>query len=350
MKMISVHGIKEGINMKHDRILLEHGGGGLLSHELVTEVFLPLLNNPCLERLEDSAVLRVGDQMLCFTTDSYVIDPIFFPGGDIGSLAVHGTVNDLSVCGGQPLVMSAGFILEEGFPMEDLRRITRSMAEAAKKAGVPIVTGDTKVVARGAADGLFINTSGIGLIEYTTPLSVKSIEPGDAVIVSGTIGDHGAAVLSKRKELGVTSEIRSDSAPLNGLIGAILEASPNVHCMRDPTRGGLGAILAEIAGQSGCLIELNEKDIPLREEVRGICEILGFDPLFLANEGKVALFCSPEDTRRILDVMKAHDYGRDAAVIGSVGERGRGRLILRTTIGGSREVDLPVGELVPRIC
>ena len=278
--------------MKHDRILLEHGGGGLLSHELIAEVFLPLLKNPCLERLEDSAVLRVGDQMLCFTTDSYVIDPIFFPGGDIGSLAVHGTVNDLSVCGGKPLVMSAGFILEEGFPMEDLRRITRSMADAAKKAGVPIVTGDTKVVARGAADGIFINTSGIGLIEYPRPLSVKSIEPGDVVIVSGTIGDHGAAVLSKRRDLGVTSDIRSDSAPLNGLIGTILEASPNIHCMRDPTRGGLGAILAEIAGQSGCLIELREKDIPVREEVRGICEILGFDPLFLANEGKVALFCA----------------------------------------------------------
>ena len=350
MKMISVHGIKEGINMKHDRILLEHGGGGLLSHELVTEVFLPLLKNPCLERLEDSAVLHVGDQLLCFTTDSYVIDPIFFPGGDIGSLAVHGTVNDLSVCGGKPLVMSAGFILEEGFSMEDLRRITRSMADAAKKAGVPIVTGDTKVVARGAADGLFINTSGIGLIEYPMPLSVKSIKPGDAVIVSGSIGDHGAAVLSKRKELGVTSEIRSDSAPLNGLIGAILEASPNVHCMRDPTRGGLGAILAEIAGQSGCLIELHEMDVPVREEVRGICEILGFDPLFLANEGKVAVFCAAADAGHVLDVMKAHEYGRNAAVIGVVGERGRGRLIIRTSIGGSREVDLPVGELVPRIC
>lgn len=336
--------------MKHDRILLEHGGGGLLSHELITEVFLPLLKNPCLERLEDSAVMRVGDQMLCFTTDSYVIDPIFFPGGDIGALAVHGTVNDLSVCGGKPLVMSAGFILEEGFPMEDLRQITRSMAEAAKKAGVAIVTGDTKVVARGAADGLFINTSGIGLIEYPALLSVKSIAPGDAVIVSGTIGDHGAAVLSKRRELGVISEVRSDSAPLNGLIGAILEASPSIHCMRDPTRGGLGAILAEIAGQSGCLIELREKDVPVREEVRGICEILGFDPLFLANEGKVAVFCAGADAEKVLAVMRAHEYGRDAAVIGAVGERGRGRLVLRTVIGGSREVDLPVGELVPRIC
>jgi len=336
--------------MKHDRILLEHGAGGFLSHHLITDVFLPLLKNPWLERLEDSAILRIGDQKLCFTTDSYVIDPIFFPGGDIGSLAVHGTVNDLSVCGGKPLAMSTGFILEEGFPMEDLRRIIRSMAEAAAKAGVPIVTGDTKVVARGAADGLFINTSGIGLIDYPSPLSVESIQPGDVIIVSGAIGDHGAAVLSKRRELGLKSEIRSDSAPLNGLIAQILAASPDIHFMRDPTRGGLGAILAEIAAQSGFLIELREKDIPVREEVRGICEILGFDPLFLANEGKVTLFCAPGDEGRILNVIKSHEYGRDAAVIGAVGEPGRGRLVLRTAFGGSREVDLPVGELVPRIC
>lgn len=336
--------------MKHDRILLEHGAGGFLSHNLITEIFLPLLKNPWLERLEDSAVLRIGNQMLCFTTDSYVIDPIFFPGGDIGSLAVHGTVNDLSVCGGKPLALSAGFILEEGFPMEDLRLIVRSMAEAAAAAGVPIVTGDTKVVARGAADGLFINTSGIGLIDYPSPLSVKSIRPGDVIIVSGAVGDHGAAVLSKRSELGLKSEILSDSAPLNGLIGKILASSPDIHFMRDPTRGGLGAILAEIAAQSGFLIELREKDIPVREEVKGICEILGFDPLFLANEGKVALFCAPGDAGRILNVMKSHEYGRDAAIIGAVGEPGRGRLVLQTAFGGSREVDLPVGELVPRIC
>ncbi|HON99763.1 MAG TPA: hydrogenase expression/formation protein HypE [Syntrophales bacterium] len=336
--------------MRHERILLEHGSGGLLSHELITEVFLPLLRNPHLERLEDSAVLTVGERSICFTTDSYVIDPLFFPGGDIGSLAVHGTVNDLAVCGGRPLFISAGFIIEEGLPLEDLRRITLSMAEAARKAGVAVVTGDTKVVARGAADGLFINTSGIGLVEYPHPLSVKSIEAGDAVIVSGTVGDHGAAVLSRRRELGVISEVLSDSAPLNGLIAAILAASPRVHCMRDPTRGGLGAILAEIAKQSGRLIEIREKDVPVREEVRGICEILGFDPLFLANEGKVVVFCHPGDADRVLEVMRGHEYGREAALIGSVGERGRGRLVLRTVIGSSREVDLPVGELVPRIC
>ncbi|SEM45257.1 Hydrogenase maturation protein, carbamoyl dehydratase HypE [Syntrophus gentianae] len=336
--------------MNRERILLEHGGGGLLSHELVTEVFLPFFKNACLERLEDSAVVTLGDRKFCFTTDSYVIDPIFFPGGDIGSLAVHGTINDLSVCGGIPLMLSAGFILEEGFPMEDLKRITRSMAEAAKTAGVSIVTGDTKVVARGAADGLFINTSGIGRIEYPSPLSVESIQPGDAILVSGTIGDHGATVLCKRKELGLISEIRSDSAPLNGLVASILAASPNIHCMRDPTRGGLGAILAEIAGQSGLSLSIREAELPVREEVRGVCEILGFDPFFLANEGKVAIFCAAPDAERILDVLRNHEYGRDARIIGSVGERDGGGLILQTIIGGSRVVDLPLGELVPRIC
>lgn len=336
--------------MDHDRILLEHGGGGLLSHELVAELFLPSFRNACLERLEDSAVISLGNQKLCFTTDSYVVDPIFFPGGDIGSLAVHGTINDLSVTGGKPLMMSAGFILEEGFPMADLRRIAHSMAEAAKQAGVSIVTGDTKVVARGAADGLFINTSGIGLVDYPAPLSVASIEPGDRVIVNGPIGDHGATILSKRKELGLISEIRSDSAPLNGLIGAILAASSQIHCMRDATRGGLGAILAEIAGQSGLSITIEERDVPVREEVRGICEILGFEPLFLANEGKVAVFCAPADAERVLDVMRTHEYGREAAIIGTVGQRDGGGLILQTLIGGSRVVDLPLGELVPRIC
>jgi len=336
--------------MNHDRILLEHGGGGLLSHELIAEVFLPSFRNAFLERLEDSAVIDVGDKKLCFTTDSYVIDPLFFPGGNIGSLAVHGTINDLSVCGGRPLMMSAGFIIEEGFPMEDLRRIARSMAEAAEQAGVSIVTGDTKVVARGAADGLFINTSGVGIIEYPSILSVDSIRSGDTVIVSGNIGDHGASVLSKRRELGLITEIRSASAPLICIIGSILAASPNVHCMRDPTRGGLGAILAEIAAQSGFCIAIRESELPVREEVKGLCEILGFDPLFLANEGKVAIFCAPADTNQIMGTMKNHEYGHDAAVIGTVGKRDWGGLILRTSIGGSRVIDLPMGELVPRIC
>ncbi|NPU86518.1 MAG: hydrogenase expression/formation protein HypE [Syntrophaceae bacterium] len=336
--------------MSNDRILLEHGGGGLLSHELIAERFVPLFRNPWLEKLEDSAIAEIDGAKICLTTDSYVVQPPFFPGGDIGSLAVHGTVNDLAVCGATPLFLSAAYILEEGFPLADLDRIVRSMAEAAEKAGVRVVTGDTKVVPRGAADGIFINTSGIGVVRYPAPLSVQSIAPGDTVILSGFLGDHGAAVLSARRDLGLRTAILSDSASLNGLVAAALDASPRVHCMRDATRGGLGAILAEIAGQSGLEITIEEQSLPIREEVRGVCEILGLDPLFLANEGKMALFCPVEEAERVLTAMKGHPLGRDAAVIGAVGETRKGRLILRTAVGGSRVVDLPTGELVPRIC
>jgi hydrogenase expression/formation protein HypE len=336
--------------MTYDRILLEHGGGGQLSNELIAGTFLPLLRNPLLEKLEDGAVFEVGGVKLCFTTDSFVVHPRFFPGGDIGSLAVHGTVNDLAMCGGCPLVLSAGFILEEGFPMEELERIIHSMAAAAEKAGVAVVTGDTKVVPRGAADGLFINTSGIGIIRYGSPLSVLSIRPGDTILVNGPIGDHGAAIVSCREDFGFVSRVESDSAPLNGLVEAVLAASPGVHCMRDATRGGLGAILAEIAGQAGLRIEIRERDIPVREEVRGICEILGFDPLFLANEGRLALFCAAEAAGAVLEAMRGHELGRGAAIIGAVTEDRRGRLVMETLIGGSREIDLPTGELVPRIC
>lgn len=336
--------------MTYDRILLEHGGGGLLSHELVAGTFMPLLKNPLLERLEDGAVFEAGEARLCFTTDSFVVQPRFFPGGDIGSLAIHGTVNDLAMCGGTPLALSAAFILEEGFSMEELERIVRSMSAAAKRAGVAVVTGDTKVVPRGAADGLFINTSGIGIIRYGCDLSVQSICPGDAVLLSGPIGDHGAAILSARAELGFRSRILSDSAPLNRLVERILATSSNIHCMRDATRGGLGAILAEIAGQAGMRITIREGAVPIREEVRGICEIFGFDPLFLANEGRMALFCPEEEAQMVLQAMRGHDLGREAAVIGTVTQHKRGGLILETLIGGSREIDLPTGELVPRIC
>jgi hydrogenase expression/formation protein HypE len=336
--------------MKYTEILLEHGGGGLLSNELVTKVFLPHFRNAFLERLEDSAVMTVGNKKVCFSTDSYVVEPLFFPGGDIGSLAVHGTVNDLAVCGGKPLCLSAGYIVEEGFPMEDLKKVVRSMADAAARAGTSIVAGDTKVVPRGAADGLFINTAGIGLVEYEGSLSVGSIRAGDAVIVSGTVGDHGAAILCKREELGFRSEILSDSAPLNGLVEVILKATPRIHCMRDATRGGLGAILAEMASQSGTTVVIRERDIPVREDVRGVCEVLGLDPLFLACEGKLALFCPADDAERVLLAMEGHPFGKNAALIGTVAEVGGGRLILQTAIGGSRVVDLPVGELVPRIC
>lgn len=333
-----------------ERILLEHGGGGLLSHKLVTECFLPLLRNPLLERLDDGAVFPLGTQKICFSTDSYVVDPIFFPGGDIGSLAVHGTINDISVCGGHPMAMSVAFIIEEGFLLSDLKNISRSLAGAASTAGVPIVTGDTKVVAKGNADGIFITTSGIGTIDYPQELSIEQIRKDDAVIVSGPIGDHGAAILSVRRELGITSPIVSDSAPLNGLIGDILTASPHVHFMRDPTRGGLGTILAEIALQSHHVIEIAEKNVPVRPEVLGLCEMLGLDPLFLACEGRVVLFCPPAEVENILQVMRRHALGHNAAVIGTVTGKGQGRLIQHSSFGGAREIDLPIGELVPRIC
>jgi len=332
------------------QIVLEHGGGGRLSHELVESIFLPAFKNEALERLEDGAVFALQGQRLCLTTDSFVVHPLFFPGGDIGSLAVHGTVNDLAMCGATPLYLTAGFILEEGFPLDTLRELTRSMADAAVRAGVQIVTGDTKVVARGAADGVFINTSGLGIIRYGREISVASIRPDDVVILSGPIGDHGAAVLCARENLGNDSGIRSDSQPLNGLIREILSASPEIHCMRDATRGGLGAILAEIAAQAKRDVAIDEAAIPVREAVKGICEVLGLDPLFLANEGTFALFCPAGEQEAVLDVLSRHPYGRQAAVIGRVRGQGPGRLVMKTLIGGTRVVDLPTGELVPRIC
>jgi hydrogenase expression/formation protein HypE len=336
--------------MKCDKILLEHGGGGILSGELVTEYFLPHFQNPCLERLEDSAVLTIGNRKLCFTTDSYVVSPVFFPGGNIGSLAVHGTVNDLSVCGGKPLYLSCGFILEEGFPFASLEIIIKTMAEAAAEAKVQIVTGDTKVVAHGAADGIFINTSGIGIVEYPGLLAVRNIQPDDVIILNGTIGDHGAAIMTTRENLGLTAEILSDSAPLNDLIATAMKASPDIHCMRDATRGGLGGILAEIAKSAQVRIDINERNIPVQDNVRGVCEILGLDPLFLANEGKMILFCPAGDAQAVLAAMRSHKYGCNAAIIGSVCTAAQGRVVLKTAIGGERIVDLPTGELVPRIC
>lgn len=336
--------------MKHDKVLLEHGGGGLLSHELITAYLLPSFQNPYLELLEDSAVLPIGNQKFCFTTDSYVVSPLFFPGGNIGSLAVHGTINDLSVCGAKPLYMSCGLILEEGFPFETLQHIIKAMSEAAAQADVKIVTGDTKVVARGAADGLFINTSGIGIVEYPGELSVRNIQPGDVMIINGTIGDHGAAVIQAREKLSLTSELVSDSAPLNGLIAEILKVCPHIHCMRDATRGGLGSILAEIAKSAKIRIDLDEKNVPVQDAVRGLCEILGFDPLFLANEGKVVVFCPQHEAQAVLQAMRTHPYGKQAAVIGRVSKATEGQVILKTAIGGERMIDLPTGELVPRIC
>lgn len=337
--------------MKYDKILLAHGGGGLLTNEIIRETFLPHFQNDLLGRLEDGAVLKVGAEKLCFTTDSYVVNPLFFPGGNIGSLAVHGTVNDLSMCGGVPLYLSAGFILEEGFPMADLEKIIQSMAEAAREAGVQIVTGDTKVVTRGAADGVFINTAGVGVIRYPGAISPTSIAPGDVIILNGPIGDHGAAVINKRENMGFSSDIVSDSAPLNGVVAAALAASSEVHAMRDCTRGGLGTILVEMAEQSGTVMEIDEAAIPVREPVKGFCEVLGLDPLFLANEGKMVLFCPETESEKVLAAMKNERYGRDAVIIGRVRNAAdRGRLIMKSMIGGLREVTIPSGELLPRIC
>ncbi|HPI93172.1 MAG TPA: hydrogenase expression/formation protein HypE [Deltaproteobacteria bacterium] len=336
--------------MKNDAILLEHGSGGMLMNELIRSTFMPVFRNEYLDQMGDSAVIRIGNKRACFTTDSYVVDPIFFPGGDIGSLAVHGTVNDIAMCGGRPLFMSAGIILEEGFPREHLDRIVASMGDAARAAGVQVVTGDTKVVPRGSADKIFINTSGIGIVEYRPTISAKSIRKGDAVIVSGTIGDHGAAILCTREDLGFRSTILSDSAALNGLVAAVLKECRSIRFMRDATRGGLGAVLVEAASASGLAFEIEDQRIPVRDDVRGLCEILGLDPLFIANEGKMVVICSARDAGKVLEVMKAHPLGADAAVIGHVTGGTRGRVVLQTFIGGSRELDLPEGELIPRIC
>lgn len=336
--------------MKDHKILLAHGNGGRLTHELIENMFLPRMKNDLLERMEDSAVFTFGGTRLCFTTDSYVVNPIFFPGGDIGSLAIHGTVNDLSMAGGKPMFISTGFILEEGFALDELSTVVQSMSDAANNAGVRIVTGDTKVVARGAADGIFINTSGIGIIEYEGEISVKSIAPGDAVIVNGTMGDHGAAILCARQGIEIETPIISDSSPLNTMVAQIMKVTPNIHCMRDATRGGLGSILAEIASQAGLAISIDEKHIPVKDEVRGVCEMLGLDPLFIANEGKMAVFCPERDAPAVLDCMHSNSLGKDAAIIGHVEETGPGRVVMNTLIGGSRVVDMPSGELVPRIC
>jgi hydrogenase expression/formation protein HypE len=336
--------------MSENKILLDHGSGGLLTGKLISEKFLPHFDNPLLSQMEDSTAFDINGSKLCFTTDSYVINPIFFPGGNIGSLSVHGTVNDISMRGGKPLYLSAGFIIQEGFEISELEEIISAMAEAAKNAGVQIITGDTKVVDKNSADKIFINTSAIGIIEYERNLSAMEIKPGDAVIINGTIGDHATAILNKRKDLNLSSDIISDSAPLNKLVEQILDSCPEVHCMRDATRGGLGGILTEIASQSGHTINMDEAKIPIDEKVRGACEILGLDPLFFANEGKMVLFCPPDHAATIVNIMKNNPYGKNASIIGEVTNENKRRLILNTVIGGKRQIDLPAGELLPRIC
>jgi hydrogenase expression/formation protein HypE len=335
---------------KDETISLDHGSGGRASHELVTQVFLPEFKNALLESLEDSAVFEIGGTRLAFSTDSYTVDPIFFPGGDIGSLAVHGTVNDVSMRGAKPLYLSVGYIIEEGFPMADLERIIKSMKEAAEASGVQIIAGDTKVVNRGCADKIFINTAGVGVVKKGVDISGKNARVGDAVLVSGTMGDHGVTILSMREGLSFEAPIQSDSAPLNGLTEAMMAVSDSIRVMRDPTRGGLATTLNEIALQSKVGIALVESQIPLREGVEGACELLGLDPLYLANEGKLIAIVAPEDSENVLACMKANPYGRDAAIIGSVVADNPGRVFMKTGIGGTRILDMLAGEQLPRIC
>lgn len=336
--------------VKRDHILLAHGGGGSLTRELIERMFLPALDNAPLRALDDAAVLDLGEQRLAFTTDSFVVHPRFFPGGDIGTLAVCGTVNDLAVLGAQPLWMSLGLILEEGLPLAELQTIIESIRKAAKEAGVEIVTGDTKVVERGKCDGIFINTTGIGRVVGPRPLGANRVQPGDAVLVNGPLGDHGIAVLSQRPGISFQTSVTSDCASLWPLVKSILESGAEVHAMRDATRGGLAAVVCEIAKSSNVCVRLRESELPIHREVNGACELLGLDPIHIANEGKVVVFCRGADAGRVLAAMQSHPLGTGARVIGEVAAEPCGRALLRTTIGGERIIDLPAGEDLPRIC
>jgi len=331
------------------RILLAHGSGGRLAHELIEKVLLKPLSNPLLDRLDDSAVVPFSGR-LAFTTDSYVVNPIFFPGGDIGKLAVCGTVNDLSMVGATPLYLSLAFIIEEGLSLDELERVLVSVQAAASEAQIQIITGDTKVVNRGSADKLFVNTAGVGRVPEGIDISGSNAEPGDKVILSGTIGDHGIAVLSRREGLGFSTRLESDCAPLNGLVAEMMAASRRIHTMRDPTRGGLATTLNELAAQSKVGIRIEEEKVPVRDEVRGACEMLGIDPLYVANEGKLVALVHPEDADAVLERMRHQRYGKNAAIIGEVRPDHAGRVVMKTRLGASRIVDMLVGDPLPRIC
>ncbi len=332
-----------------DRILLAHGSGGKLAHDLVEKSFVPVLDNPLLAPLDDSAIFEISGR-LAFTTDSYVVSPIFFPGGDIGKLAVCGTVNDLSMSGAKPLYLSLAFIIEEGLLLKDLQKVIDSIRTTAEEAEVRIITGDTKVVERGSADKLFINTAGIGKIPEGVTISGSNAKPGDKVILSGTIGDHGIAVLSQRQGLSFGTKLESDCAPLGKIVADMLTASRNIHSLRDPTRGGLATTLNELAKQSKVGIRIEESKIPVRDEVAGACEMLGLDPLYIANEGKLIAIVAREDADKILAAMKRNRYGQNAVIIGEVTAEHPGRVVMKTALGSSRIVDMLVGEPLPRIC
>jgi hydrogenase expression/formation protein HypE len=339
----------------HQQIVLGHGSGGKLTADLIDHIFLPAFTNPVLDKLDDQAVLTVGGARLAFTTDSFVVTPIFFPGGDIGRLAIYGTVNDLAMSGARPLYLSAAFILEEGLAVDDLRRVVESMRAASAEAGVALVTGDTKVVNRGKGDQMFITTTGIGVIGNGVNISADRARPGDQIILSGNIGDHGMAIMSQRENLEFDGVITSDCASLHGLVADMLSTPPVdgsefIHCLRDPTRGGVATTLNEIAKRARVGMVLLEQSIPVRESVRGACEVLGLDPLYVANEGKLLAVVVPEMAQAVLHQMRQHSLGQDAAIIGEVVAKHPGMVLMRTQIGGTRVLDTMFGEQLPRIC
>ena len=336
---------------EYPTVQLAHGGGGRFSHRLVADMFLAAFGNPALDLLHDGAVLDLAGGRLAFSTDSFVVKPMFFPGGNVGSLAVHGTLNDVAMCGACPKALSVGFILEEGLPMGDLWRVVESMGRAAEAAGVPIVTGDTKVVDRGSGDGIYVNTTGIGVIPDGIEISPTRARPGDQILVSGQIAVHGIAIMSVREGLEFETALESDSADLSRLVAGVLEAcGERVHVLRDPTRGGVASALNEIAASAQVGVRIDERAVPLSDEVRGACEILGFDPLYVANEGKVLVFVDPDATDVALAAVRSHPLGQEVAVIGEVVEEHPGRVHLRSRVGGMRVVDMLSGEQLPRIC
>ena len=335
---------------EHEQILLGHGSGGRLTEELVRKLFLPAFNNEQLARLNDQAVLEINGVRLAFTTDSFVVTPLFFPGGDIGKLAINGTVNDIAMSGARPLFVAAAFILEEGVEMQELSRVVVSMRDAAQAAGIQVVTGDTKVVNRGKGDKIFITTTGIGVLDTALNISANRARAGDKIIVSGTIGDHGTAILSCRENLTFEGSIESDTAALHTLVAALLPAGDAIHCLRDPTRGGLATTLNELAGASGVGFEIDEAAIPISDSTRGACETLGLDPLYVANEGKLIAVVAADQAGNVLEAMLQHPLGRNARVIGEAVARHPGMVVLKTEIGGTRVVDVLLGELLPRIC
>jgi hydrogenase expression/formation protein HypE len=334
----------------HLQVLMGHGGGGRLMHELIEKMLLPAFNNRWLDARHDSAVIELSGLRLAFTTDSFVVHPLFFPGGDIGSLAVHGTVNDLAMAGARPMFLSAAFILEEGLSMETLWQVVQSMGRAAEACGVRLATGDTKVVDRGKGDGIFINTTGIGLLDHGLTIEPRSVQPGDAVVLNGDIGRHGTAIMTAREGLAFESSIESDSAPVAALVQGLIAAGIEVHCLRDLTRGGLASALVEIAEASKLHIEIEERSVPVRRDVRGACEVLGLDPFYVANEGRFVAFVPAPSAEQALDVLRSHPLGAGASIIGEARTELAGQVTVRTAIGGRRFMDLLSGEQLPRIC